>query len=76
MFNARILGGLENLASIFLEWLDLRRDFIEYSKLIHCSADVSRCIVLWLFQYFNALHCICFTNPVDKALKFSMRLES
>ena len=24
---------------------------------------------------FNALHCIYFINPVDKALKFSMGIE-
>ena len=46
IFNCRILGGLENLASIFLEWLDLRRDFIGYSKQIRGSANVSHCIVL------------------------------
>ena len=46
IFNSRILGGLENLASIFLEWLDLRRDFIGYSKQIRGSANVSHCIVL------------------------------
>lgn len=46
IFNSRILGGLENLASIFLEWLDLRRDFIGYSKQIRGSANVSHCVVL------------------------------
>ena len=56
IFNSRIFfgggwGGVENLASIFWGWLDLRRDFIGYSK-------------QWRFMvvpmYPTALFCGCF----------------